>query len=124
MATVQNPGKAPSILGRGCSSKISMEHLRGISQGVDEIDFKILKGSIQKRTCRLIITRRKLISISSISTSLTVPGQPSPRFHVEAWLPFRNREMELFFNVNLALNTHVTLRIEHTCFSRIFASFH
>ena len=29
-----------------------------------------------------------------ISTSLTVPGQPSPRFHVEAWLPFRNREMD------------------------------
>ena len=28
-----------------------------------------------------------------ISTSLTVPTQPSPRFHVEAWLPFRNREM-------------------------------
>ena len=29
-----------------------------------------------------------------ISTSLTVPTQPSPRFHVEAWLPFRNREMD------------------------------
>ena len=28
------------------------------------------------------------------STSLTVPTQPSPRFHVEAWLPFRNREMD------------------------------
>ena len=28
-----------------------------------------------------------------ISTSVTVPGQPSPRFHVEAWLPFRNCEM-------------------------------
>ena len=27
-----------------------------------------------------------------ISTSLTVPTQPSPRFHVEAWLPFRNCE--------------------------------
>ena len=23
-----------------------------------------------------------------ISTSLTVPGQPSPRFHVKAWLPY------------------------------------
>ena len=22
-----------------------------------------------------------------------MPGQPSPRFHVEAWLPFSNREM-------------------------------
>ena len=30
----------------------------------------------------------------NISTSLTVPGQPSPRFHVEAWLPFRNCEMD------------------------------
>ena len=27
-----------------------------------------------------------------ISTSLTVPGQPSSRFHVEDWLPFRNLE--------------------------------
>ena len=29
----------------------------------------------------------------NISTSLTKPGQPSPRFQVEAWLPFRNCEM-------------------------------
>ena len=29
-----------------------------------------------------------------ISTSLTVRGQPSPRFYVEAWLPFRNCEMD------------------------------
>ena len=29
-----------------------------------------------------------------ISTSLTVPTQPSHRFHVDAWLPFRNREMD------------------------------
>ena len=29
-----------------------------------------------------------------ICTSLTVRGQPSPRFHVEAWLPFRNREKD------------------------------
>ena len=33
-----------------------------------------------------------------ISTSLTVPGKPSHRFHVEAWLPFRNREMDFFFS--------------------------
>ena len=31
--------------------------------------------------------------MSIISTSLTVRGQPSSRFHVEAWLPFRNCEM-------------------------------
>ena len=31
-----------------------------------------------------------------ISTSLAVPTQPSPRFHVEAWLPFRNREMDYY----------------------------
>ena len=31
-----------------------------------------------------------------ISTSLTVPAQPSRRFHVEAWLPFRNCEMDYF----------------------------
>ena len=29
-----------------------------------------------------------------ISTSLTVRGQSSSRFHVEAWLPFRNCEMD------------------------------
>ena len=36
-----------------------------------------------------------------ISTFLTVPGQPSPRFHVGAWLPFRKREMDylLYFDV-------------------------
>ena len=28
------------------------------------------------------------------SSSLTVPGQPSPWFHAEAWLPFRNCEMD------------------------------
>ena len=28
------------------------------------------------------------------SSSLTVPGQPSPRFNVEARLPFRNYEMD------------------------------
>ena len=32
-----------------------------------------------------------------ISTSPTVPGQFSPRFHVEAWLHFRNREMDYCF---------------------------
>ena len=31
-----------------------------------------------------------------ISASLTVPGQLSPRFHVEAWLHFRNREMDYY----------------------------
>ena len=29
-----------------------------------------------------------------ISTSLTVTAHPSPRFHIEAWLPFRNCEMD------------------------------
>ena len=33
--------------------------------------------------------KRKLISRSIISTSVTVPGQPSLRFNVEAWLPSR-----------------------------------
>ena len=31
-----------------------------------------------------------------ISTSLSVPGQPSPRFHVKAWLPSRSREMDYY----------------------------
>ena len=46
------------------------------------------------REVEIIIIRKKLISMSIISTSLTVPRQPSPWFHVEAWLPFRNREMD------------------------------
>ena len=32
-----------------------------------------------------------------IFTSLTVLGQPSPWFHVESWLPYRNREMDYSF---------------------------
>ena len=48
----------------------------------------------------VIIIRKKLISMSIISTSLTVPGKPSPRFHVEAWLPFRNREMDYYNHSN------------------------
>ena len=37
-----------------------------------------------------------------ISTSLTVSTQPSPRFHVEAWLVFRNCEMDylVFRHIN------------------------
>ena len=31
-----------------------------------------------------------------ISTSTTVRGQPSVLFHVQAWLPFRNSEMDYF----------------------------
>ena len=38
--------------------------------------------------------RKKLISMSIICASLTVQTQPSPRFHVEASLSFRNREMD------------------------------
>ena len=34
--------------------------------------------------------------IMIISTSLPVPGQPSPRFYLEAWLPFRNCEMDYY----------------------------
>ena len=30
-----------------------------------------------------------------IPTSQTAPGQPLPQFLVEAWLPFRNCEMDV-----------------------------
>ena len=43
----------------------------------------------QFREVEIIIIRKKLVP-----TSPSFPGQPSPRFHVEAWLPFRNREMD------------------------------
>ena len=55
------------------------------------------RGEDCNRTVReveMIIISKKFISMSIISTSLTVLGQPSPRFHVEALLPFRNREMD------------------------------
>ena len=35
-----------------------------------------------------------------ISTSLTVSGHHKPRFHVEAWLPFRNCEMVYYTAVS------------------------
>ena len=43
-----------------------------------------------------------------ISTSLTVPTQPSPRFHVEAWLAFRNREMDYLRVVKGKFNVPTT----------------
>ena len=42
-----------------------------------------------------------------VSTSLIVPGQPSPRFHVEAWLPFRNREMDYQQSIAIWSNIYV-----------------
>ena len=47
--------------------------------------------------------RKILISMSVICTSLTVPAQPSPRFHVEAWLPFRNFEVDYCYSISLLL---------------------
>ena len=47
-----------------------------------------------------------------ISTLLTVRGQPSPQFHVEAWLPFRNREMDYSL---------VNIQSEHLLFKMFLA---
>ena len=47
--------------------------------------------------------RKILISMSVICTSLTVRAQPSPRFHVEAWLPFRNFEVDYCYSISLLL---------------------
>ena len=55
------------------------------------------RGEGWVRTVRKVQIIDMLISIFLmiiISTSLTVPTQPSPRFHVEGWLPFRNHEMD------------------------------
>ena len=41
--------------------------------------------------------------VITISTSLKVTGEPSPRFHVEAWLLFRNREMDYSFDDQIQL---------------------
>ena len=52
-----------------------------------------------------------------ISTSLTVPTQPSPRFHVEAWLPFRNREMDYcIFNFDRSNSFILPFRFISVCF--------
>ena len=73
--------------------------------------------------------------MSFISTSLTVRarGQPSPRFHVEAWLLFRNCEMDdyvfcLFFllyilgfeNVGVFISNFVELAL-HLAYSSFFS---
>ena len=64
---------------------------------------------------------KKLISLSIISTSLTVPGQPSPQFHVKVWLPTRNCEMDYLdtrlyvcrvLAARCALNGHIS-RVSH-----------
>ena len=53
-----------------------------------------------------------------ISTSLTVRGQPLPRFHVEAWLPFRNCEMAylvIFADFPIHPSSHkITLKMAST----------
>ena len=40
--------------------------------------------------------RKKLISMSIISTSLTVRTQPSPRFHVKNVVTFRSCEIDYY----------------------------
>ena len=55
--------------------------------------------------------RKKLISMSIICTSLTVRTQTSPRFHVEAWLPFRNCERDYFsldFDTNIPFEVYIS----------------
>ena len=51
-----------------------------------------------------------------ISTSLTVRGQPSPRFHVEAWLPFRNCEIDYYWSSAFCATHHP---ISCTCTSKV-----
>ena len=53
-----------------------------------------------------------------ISTSLTVSTQPSPRFRVEAWLPFRNREMD-YTKVAATVNETVCLNLTNKVFLAI-----
>ena len=52
------------------------------------------RRSLKEEEVEISIIRNKRISMSIISTPLTVPGQPKLQFHVEAWLPFRNRELD------------------------------
>ena len=59
----------------------------------------------------IIIIRKKLISMSIICASLTVRTQSSPRFHVEAWLFFRNREMDYYIKVPEKLTVVASLNL-------------
>ena len=53
--------------------------------------YQFLKGTVKE--VEIIDVLIKFFLKIIISTFLTVRGQPLPRFHVEAWLPFRNCEM-------------------------------
>ena len=74
--------------------------LKGIIKLLHEAEVKVVLGV---REVEIITIRRKLISMSIISTSLTVIGQPLPRFHVEAWLLFRNHEMDYYYSSDFSL---------------------
>ena len=65
------------------------------------------------REVEIINMRKKHTIRAIISTSLTVGGQPFPRFHVKAWLPFRNRELN---GLLLALAWSHELRFRLRCF--------
>ena len=50
--------------------------------------------------------------MSVSSTSLIVPGKPLPRFHEEAWLPFRNCEMDCCVLYNNNYKNTINLKID------------
>ena len=70
------------------------------SRNYDFVFFKIDQINVYciVREVEIIIIRKKLVSMCIISTSVIVRGQPSPRFHVEAWLPFWNCEINGLLN--------------------------
>ena len=60
-----------------------------VTKPLYETEAKVVLAQLE-----IIRILKKLVGMSIISTSQTVQGQPLPQFHVEAWLPFRNREMD------------------------------
>ena len=74
--------------------------------------WKATKLPHETESKEVIIIKKKLVSMSFVSNSLTVQGQLSSRFHVEAWLPFRNFEMVYW------LGFHVTFVLFGQCVKR------
>ena len=63
------------------------------NQALHESEVKVVLAQLEKWE-QLSKERNLLACLCIISTSLTVPGQPSSHFHVKTWLPFRNNEMD------------------------------
>ena len=62
---------------------------------VEEGGWEVTKGCPRTvREVEIIDMLKSFFLMIIVFTSLTERRQPSPRFHIEAWLPFRSSEMD------------------------------